>query len=169
MTGVEPLTFPPLQGKALDGTPTVIPTDLVGDRNLVVLAFRQWQQRLVDGWLDWAVDDVGLSRGPQPGPSAIYEVPVLARYWSPARRFIDGGMATSIGDPDILARTITVYTHVSQAAGRLGIDSLETVHAFVVTRHGEVLARASGDPAVVDRRGIRRALLSEDEGPKEKK
>jgi hypothetical protein len=36
------------------------------------------------------------------------EVPVLSTGWRPARRLIDGGMTAGIGDPDVLARTITV-------------------------------------------------------------
>ena len=153
-----PLQFPPLRGRALDGTATTVPDDLVGERNLVVLAFRQWQQRLVDGWLDWAVEELGVPRGPQPGPCAVYEVPMLGVQWRPGRRFIDGGMASAIRDPEILARTITVYTHVGPAAGRLGIDSLETVHAFVVTPDGAVLAHQSGDCQLVDRSDVELAL-----------
>lgn len=151
--------FPPLQGRALDGTDTTVPDDLLGERNLVVVAFRQWQQRLVDGWLDWAVDEVGLPRGPSPGGCCVYEVPVLGPQWRVARRFIDGGMASAIGDPEILARTITVYTHVGQVARGLTIDSLDTVHAFVVTPARAILARQSGDARLVDRGPIERALV----------
>jgi hypothetical protein len=151
--------FPPMRGRALNGTDTTVPDDLLGERNLVVLAFRQWQQRLVDGWLDWAVDELGLPRGPRSGRSCLYEVPVLGPQWRLARRFIDGGMASSIGDPEILARTITVYTHVGQVTSGLGIDSPETVQAFVVTPSGDVLARQSGDAELVDREAIERALV----------
>ena len=151
--------FPPLQGRALNGTDTTVPDDLLGERNLVVVAFRQWQQRLVDGWLDWAVDELGLPRGPRSGPYCLYEVPVLGRQWRVGRRLIDGGMASAIGDPEILARTITVYTHVGQVARGLAIDSLETVHAFVVTPAGAILAHQSGDSRLVDRDPVQHALV----------
>ena len=62
------------------------------------------------------------------------------------RRFIDGGMTASIGDPDVLARTITVYTDVAVFQRFLAIPSSDEVHALVVDRDGTILARACGDP-----------------------
>jgi hypothetical protein len=37
------------------------------------------------------------------------------------RRFIDGGMTAAISDPDVLARTITVYTDVAAFQRSLAI------------------------------------------------
>ena len=62
------------------------------------------------------------------------------------RRFIDGGMTASIGDPDILARTVTVYTDVAAFQRLLAIPSSNDVHALVVDRDGTILARGCGDP-----------------------
>jgi hypothetical protein len=55
-------------------------------------------------------------------------------------------MTSGIGDPDVLARTITVYTDVATFQRALEIPSSDEVHALVVTREGLVLARAQGDP-----------------------
>ncbi len=62
------------------------------------------------------------------------------------RRFIDGGMTAGIGDPDVLARTITVYTDVAAFQRSLTIPSTNDVHALVVDRNGTILARSCGDP-----------------------
>lgn len=62
------------------------------------------------------------------------------------RRFIDGGMTASIGDPDVLARTITVYTDVAAFQQLLAIPSSNDVHALVVDRQGAILARGCGVP-----------------------
>ena len=61
---------------------------------------------------------------------------------------IDGGMTAGIGNPDILARTITLYTDVGAFQRALGIPSSEEVHVFVVEPSGAILARASGEPEV---------------------
>ena len=79
-------------------------------------------------------------------PVAVVEIPALATQWRPVRRFIDGGMTASIGDPDVLARTITVYTDVGAFRRSLAIPNGEDVWAFVVTRDGSVLASGHGDP-----------------------
>ncbi len=50
------------------------------------------------------------------------------------------------GDPDVLARTITVYTNVAAFQRALAIPGSEDVHALVVRRDGTILARARGDP-----------------------
>ena len=62
------------------------------------------------------------------------------------RRFIDGGMTASIGDPDVLARTITVYTDIAAFQRFLAIPSSNDVHALVVDRDGTILAHGCGDP-----------------------
>jgi hypothetical protein len=79
-------------------------------------------------------------------PVAVVEVPVLSTRWRPVRRFIDGGMTASIGDPDVLARTITVYTDVAAFQRFLAIPSSNDKQALVVDRDGAILARGCGDP-----------------------
>ena len=79
-------------------------------------------------------------------PVGVVEVPVLSGRWRPARRFIDGGMTAGIGDPDVLARTITVYTDAGAFRRALAIPSSEDVWAYVVTRDGSVLASGHGEP-----------------------
>ena len=64
----------------------------------------------------------------------------------PVRRFIDGGMTAGIGDPDVLARTITVYTDVAAFQRLLATPSSNDVHALVVDRDGAILGRGCGDP-----------------------
>jgi hypothetical protein len=55
-------------------------------------------------------------------------------------------MTAGIGDPDVLARTITVYTDVGVFQRFLSIPSSNDVHALVVDRDGTILARGCGDP-----------------------
>jgi hypothetical protein len=116
---------------------------------LAIVAFQRWHQSRVDRWIARAVA-AGIpptTRGRRgPTPVAVVELPVLATAWRPVRRFIDGGMTAGIGDPDVLARTITVYTDVAAFQRSLAIPGSDDVHAFVVTRDGTILARGLGDP-----------------------
>lgn len=140
----------PAVGRALDGTGYRLPAELPAVRTLVVVAFRQRQQPDVDRWIALAVS-LGVPASPltSPGPltTAVIEVPVLGRRYLPARRFIDGGMATSIRDPAVLARTITVYTDPVAYRRRCGIRTGEQVTALLVDRHGGATFQAVGPPA----------------------
>ena len=126
-----------------------LPRDLPAERTLVLVAFRQWHQALVDRWIARAVA-AGLPptirQAPGRLPVAVVELPVLSWRWRPVRRVIDGGMTAGIGDPDVLARTITVYTNVAAFQAALAIPDSEDVHALVAQPDGTVLAHASGEP-----------------------
>ena len=116
-----------------------LPDGFEGERNVVIVAFRREHQALVDSWVPWldarADSDPGLH---------FYEMPTIGTQWSPARRVIDGGMATAIGDPVVLHRTITVYTDVRRVTDGLGIDRTDTVWLFLVDATGAVRWRGHG-------------------------
>ena len=141
--------FPAVGGRSLLGLEMALPRDLPAELTLAVVAFQRGQQERVDRWIARAV-----AAGIPPTirgatgimPVAVVEVPVLATGWRPARRFIDGGMTAGIGDPDVLARTITVYTNVAAFQRSLAIPGSGDVHALVVRRDGAILARGHGDP-----------------------
>jgi hypothetical protein len=146
---VMPVRFPAVAGCTLLGGAMALPGDFPAERTLAIVAFQRWHQAIVDRWIARAVA-FGVpptSRGAAgPMPVAVVELPILSTAWRPVRRFIDGGMTAGIGDPDVLARTITVYTDVGAFQRSLGIAGSEDVHAFVVTRDGTILARGRGDP-----------------------
>jgi hypothetical protein len=141
--------FPAVQCRSLAGVEITLPGDFPADRTLAVVAFQQWHQARVDRWIERAVA-AGIPPTPRGATgvlqTAVVELPVLSAAWRPARRFIDGGMSAGIGDPDILARTITVYTSVKAFQRTLAIPNRDDVHALVVTRDGRILARGQGDP-----------------------
>ena len=141
--------FPAVRGRSLLGAWMVLPGDLPAERTLAIVAFQRWHQDRVDRWIARAVA-AGIpptTRGASGlMPVAVVEVPVLSTRWQPTRRFIDGGMTAGIGDPDVLARTITVYTDVAALQRSLAIAGSDDVHALVVRRDGVILARGHGDP-----------------------
>lgn len=154
--------FPPLEVRSLSGVSWVIPRDLPVPRALVICAFKQWHQALVDEWIGWATTKVGVAPSPlslPPGAETlVIEVPVLGRRYRPVRGFIDGGMTAGIRVPEILARTFTAYTDVAAFCHAAGIESTDTVAVFVVRPDGAVLARVSGRPDVGGEQALAAAL-----------
>ena len=141
-----------------------MPEALPAVRTLVLMAFRQTQQGCVDRWIARA-EEAGIPGSPadlRPGDeTCVIEVPAISTRWSLGQRFIDGGMASSIRVPRVLARTITVYTDVDTLRRALGIPGPDAVQALVVTPAGKVLARVGGEPVPAAWAVIERALRSD--------
>ena len=141
--------FPDVMGRSLAGADVALPHDLPASRTLVLLAFQQRHQGCVDRWIARA-EAAGVPGSPvdmAPGDeTCVVEIPVISPRWKLGRGFIDGGMASSIKVPRVLARTLTVYTNVSAFQKVIGIPGSEEVQACVVTPSGEVLARVPGEP-----------------------
>lgn len=133
-------TFPQVVGRDLHGVELRLPQDLPARKTIAVIAFRQWQQRQVDEWISALVGSgiPGTPRGADDLDRVVIEIPVLPGRFSPVRRFIDGGMATSIRDPDVLARTVTVYGSVDRFCEPLGIERRDDVSVRIVGRDGTV-------------------------------
>ena len=157
------LVFPTLTGRTLLGSEVVLPQDLPAARNLVVVAFQRWQQSVVDSWIALAVE-AGVPKTtlgvPGPHDVAVVEVPVLGMQWRMMRGFIDGGMTSGIRDPEILARTITVYTDVGSVQRALAIQSTDKVEALIVQQDGTVLARSNSHPDEASWSALAGAMLS---------
>lgn len=128
----------------------MLPEEFPAERTLAIIAFQQRHQACVDRWISLA-ESQGVPGSPLDMPPAgttcVLELPVLSSRWKLGRGFIDGGMAASIKVPRVLARTITIYTDVRAFQRPLGIAGSDEVQARVVTRDGDVLAEASGEPS----------------------
>lgn len=157
--------FPDLSARSLLGAQLTLPADLPAKRTVVIIAFKQPQQALVDRWMD-ALVDVGLPATPlgldDAAEAALIELPVLPARYRPVRRFIDGGMAKSIKVEAVLARTWTAYTDPDALRKALSIPA-PRVEVMVVTKLGEVIERASGEPSDEAVRQIAAAALSKGE------
>ena len=125
--------FPAVEARSLDGRRLMLPSELGGERNLLAVAFRRNHQGDVDSWLE----DFAAAEAADPALRS-YEIPVISRRWSPARGFIDGGMAAAIRDPEVLARTLTVYGDVSRVSDALGLPDRSQIAVVLCDRDGVV-------------------------------
>jgi hypothetical protein len=133
------MQFPALKVRDLNGVEHVIPHGLPGGPHIVIVAFQQWHQQLVDAW----EPGLHLIADRHPG-TEVWEVPSISRAYRLFRPGIDGGMRAAIPDADVRRHTLTAYTDLGELARDLEIDSLETVHVFLVDCSGTILWRADG-------------------------
>ena len=148
---VEMNLFPEIDAKSLIGEDLALPSDLPAKRTIVIAAFLQPQQELVDRWIDALVEQ-GVPETPlglvPNSEAAVIELPVLPKRYRLVRGWIDGGMKRGIKLEPILARTWTTYADVEKFREALNIPT-PRVEVMVVTRLGEVIDRASGEPSEI--------------------
>ncbi|MBK9739459.1 MAG: hypothetical protein IPO93_08075 [Actinobacteria bacterium] len=138
--------FPDVAGRDLLGHEYRLPGEFPAEVSIAVIAFKQGQQAQADAWITRLAQE-GIPQTPHGRTDldkVILELPVLSGRYQVVRRFIDGGMAASIRDPDILARTITLYGSVDGVCEPLGITSREDVSVRVVRHDGSVVWGATG-------------------------
>jgi hypothetical protein len=135
------MQFPALKVRDLEGTEHVIPDDLPGGPHVIVVAFQQWHQSLVNAW----TPELETVARRHPG-TEVWEVPSISSGYRLFRGGIDGGMRAAIPDVNVRRHTLTVYTDVRAMAKDLGIETLDTIQLFLVDCQGTILWRASGEP-----------------------
>lgn len=136
------MQFPALEVRDLEGIEHVIPHGLAGGPHVIIMAFQQWQQMLVEAWKP-PLEELAERH---PGME-VWEVPSISKGYRLFRAGIDGGMRAGIPDPDVRRHTLTTYTDIHALARALGLSSLETIHVFLVDCQGNILWRAEGEPS----------------------
>lgn len=131
--------FPQVTGSNLNRKSFRLPTDFEGQLNLVLIAFRQYQQRDIDTWLPLAAQLAATHDS-----FYYYELPVIRSMNFLSRSFIDGGMRAGIPDANARHATITLYLDKQKFRDALGLPTEDTVYALLVDNHGEILWRAAG-------------------------
>jgi len=131
----------------------VLPDDLAGDRNVLLVAFRREHQPIVDSWVPMLEAQAAADPG-----FRFYELPTIGLQWSPGRRFIDGGMAAALPDRDARRRTLTIYTDVRRITAALGLTTTQTIAVVLVDRAGRVSWQGSGPCSEHAAAGLEAAL-----------
>jgi hypothetical protein len=133
------MDFPVVSGSNLARQQLTLPADFEGDRNVVLIAFQQWQQSLIDTWIPFVKrleqDHSGVR---------YYELPVIQRLNVLARTFINKGMRSGIPDRLARARTITLYLDKVAFRRALDLPHEDDIYVLLVDRQGQVVWRAGG-------------------------
>jgi hypothetical protein len=133
------MQLPAVSGSNLERKKLNLPEDLEGERNLVFVAFQQWQQRQVDSWLPFA------RQVEEAYPELrYYELPTIQRLNVLARTFINEGMRAGIPDPVARERTITLYVDKAAFREALDLPGEENIYRLLLDRRGWVLWQAEG-------------------------
>jgi hypothetical protein len=135
------MEFPALNVRDLEGTDYVIPDELPGGPHVILLAFQQWHQMLVNEWKD-PLEQIAARH---PG-TEVWEVPSLSKGYRLFRAGIDGGMRAGIPNPVVRRHTLTTYTDLDGLARALELGSLDTVYIFLVDCDGTIRWRGEGSP-----------------------
>lgn len=131
--------FPIVSGFNLNREEFELPRDFEGDFNLIIVAFKQYQQQLVDTWIPTAQSlEAAVSGFVYYELPTIYEMPVLSR------TFINEGMRAGIPDQTARERTITLYLDKTAFKSALGIINEDDIYLFLVNREGDILWRTNG-------------------------
>ncbi len=116
-----------------------LPDDLQGEINILFLAFFQWHQALVDGWIPFArkLEDSfpGLN---------FYEIPVIYKMNRLSQTLLNEGMRAGIPHPTTRQKTITLYLDKSAFRQALDIPDEETIRVLLLDRQGNIAWRTDG-------------------------
>ncbi|MDG1554898.1 MAG: hypothetical protein P8R00_01485 [Candidatus Poseidoniaceae archaeon] len=118
--------FPSVTGRNLNKKTVTVPDDYNNKPLLVIAAFEQWQQRVVDEVIA-AFDANGLGER-----HTIIEIPVIQRSTRFRQIRLDTIMRAVIRDRDVRQRTVTVYLDKKAFRDSLDIPNDSAVHWFLI-------------------------------------
>lgn len=132
--------FPLVSGYNLNRRELEFPRDFQGNLNLVIIAFQQPQQAVVNTWIPFAQELEDKIPG-----LIYYELPTIYEMPAFSRTFINEGMRAGIPDQTARERTITLYLDKETFKSALDIANEGQIHIFLVDRDGTIFWRSSGE------------------------
>ncbi|MBN2230525.1 MAG: hypothetical protein JW779_13135 [Candidatus Thorarchaeota archaeon] len=133
------MKFPRITAENLNKETIEVPNQLRGDPKLLIVAFQQWQQRLVNSWVPYL--ESLILKYPD---FDFYELPTIRSMNFVYRRFIDGGMRAGIPSRETRGRTITLYIDKESFKESLNIVTEETIYLFLTKQDGEIIWKGEG-------------------------
>jgi len=140
ITPGETTQFPVVSGYNLNRQEFEYPRDFGGDLNLVIIAFQQYHQTIVNTWIPFAQEAEATFPG-----FMYYEFPTIYEMSAFSRTFINEGMRAGIPDQTARERTITLYLDKDAFNSALDIPSENDIHLFLVDQDGNILWRTVGE------------------------
>jgi hypothetical protein len=133
------ISFPSVSATSLAGESFDFPGSFGADYTLVLLAFWDWQQPMVDSWIEIA-DRLEVS---EPGLE-YFEMPVVQASNHETHQQIDDAMRSGIHSRRAREKTIPLYVAKRAFLRRLGLPTDDEVYALLVDRSGIILRLWTG-------------------------
>jgi hypothetical protein len=123
--------FPSVSGNALDGKVWSFPSDLKGQKVLLLIGFKQETQFDIDRWL------IGIDQ--KKYKINVFEVPTI-KGWFPSliSGKIDSGMRSGIPE-ELWKIVVTVYQDADKIVGFMGNEDPLNARVVVLNEDGKVL------------------------------
>jgi hypothetical protein len=138
--GCEEMQFPTVTGNNLLKQEIQIPNQLGKEYNIVVIAFEQWHQLVVNSWVPFLEETV--EKHPW---LDYYELPTIRKMNPIYRHIVDSGMRGGIPSNETRRRTITLYIDKKSFRYSLDIPDESDIHLFLISRDGAVFWREQGE------------------------
>ncbi|MFW9889545.1 MAG: hypothetical protein ACFFER_15260 [Candidatus Thorarchaeota archaeon] len=133
------MQFPSVSGNDLLRNKVSLPDDLSSGLNVLIVAFQQWHQGLVNSWVPFLDNTAEKYHD-----FDYYELPTIRKMNWLSRSIIDNGMRAGIPSRNTRRRTITLYIDKDPFKKKLQISDESDIHLFLVSNDGEVLWTGSG-------------------------
>jgi hypothetical protein len=131
--------FPSLKGMNLEGDDFLLPQDLAGELNIVVIAFKRKQQDDVNTWLEALANYVSKTEDLE-----LYELPTMKKFNILMRLNINNGMRYGIASKESRENTISLYIDKASFKSRLEIANEDNIQTLLINKQGKILWRTSG-------------------------
>ena len=133
------MRFPIVTGANLLRRKVMLPADLEGELNILLIAFQRWQQSVIDTWVPFVRQLEETNEG-----VSYYELPVIQRMNVLARTFINEGMRAGIPDRVARERTVTLYVDKVTFRQALELPHEDDIYILLVDRQGNALWKGEG-------------------------
>ena len=127
--------FPSIQGNNLNKKSKTVPDDFVDKDLIVIVAFQQWHQAIVDETID-SLEENGIG-----DTHNIIEVPTIQKSSKLSEIYLDGIMRAGIRDDRIRNRTITAYINKEEFKDVLGIPDEQTIYWYLIKKGTSVIQK----------------------------
>ncbi|MDA8897032.1 hypothetical protein N9J00_02260 [Acidimicrobiia bacterium] len=127
--------FPSIQGNNLNKQSKTVPDDFVDKDLIVIVAFQQWHQAIVDETID-SLEENGIG-----DTHNIIEVPTIQKTSKLSEIYLDGIMRAGIRDDRIRNRTITAYINKEEFKDVLGIPDEQTIYWYLIKKGTSVIQK----------------------------
>lgn len=131
------MIFPPLEGELLSGDEVIFPADLQGPAFMVIMSFDRDQEAQIAGWIK--------ASKALPEDIQLFEVALIGKVGGIARFFIKGGMRDMAQYKERKDAVMPFFGDADDVKAKLQITDAAQVHAFLITKAGNIIWQGKGD------------------------